>query len=72
VPIRFLQVPARLMQEPKAGEALREDFLIPGLLGELQRCLGILFDKKHLLLSEHHKVGKSLMAQSFPLFLVIA
>ena len=34
---------------PKAGEALRQDVAIPGVVGEVHRLLGILFHKGHAL-----------------------
>ena len=40
------------MHQPKAGEALREDFLIPGLLGEVHGLLCVLFHKWDLLVRD--------------------
>ena len=45
MPIRFVQIPPRLLQHPQAVEALCQDMTIPRVVGELQRLLGVLFNK---------------------------
>ncbi len=60
------------MHKPQAGEAPRQDFLIPGPLEKLHGLLRILFHKGDLLFREHPPMGKRQMPQSFPLFLRIA
>ena len=70
--IRFLHVSTHLLYQPKAGEALGEDFLISGLLGELHCFLSVLFHKRELRLRSLQVMGESQMTQTFPLFVRIA
>ena len=60
------------MREPKGDKALREDMLIPSLMGKPQRFMGMLFYKGLVILRHRKMMGKSQMAQTLSLFVLIA